>query len=84
MMTVTKEAHGMKAFLGLDSVVFILSVRIGLGKAHVTSYLCIHFACSIYICDMYTCYFCLRFFFHHKELKYNNFSLSHAKYHRAM
>ena len=29
MMMVTKEPHGMKAFL-----VYILSVRIGLGKAH--------------------------------------------------
>ena len=30
---VTKEAHGMKAFLGLGPLVIILRVRIGLGKA---------------------------------------------------
>ena len=34
MVTVTKEAHGMKAFPGLGPLVIILRVRIGLGKAH--------------------------------------------------
>ena len=34
MIIVTKEAHGMKAFLGLGILVNILGVRIGLGKAH--------------------------------------------------
>ena len=34
MVMVTKEAHGMKAFLKLGPLVNILRVGIGLGKAH--------------------------------------------------
>ena len=33
-MIVTKEAHGMKVFFRLGPLVNIISVRIGLGKAH--------------------------------------------------
>ena len=54
MMMVDKEAHGMKAFLGLGPSCNILSVRIGLGKAHVHS-LFVHSSCMFNVCMRYVC-----------------------------
>ena len=54
MMMVDKEAHGMKAFLGLGPSCNILSVRIGLGKAHDHS-LFVHSSCMFNVCMRYVC-----------------------------